>query len=119
MKRYYNSTTKEWHTEGQSMTRKEGNTLFSGVPTEEQLKEWGFEEYVAPEPKEPTEEDQARQRMAEIQAELQSMDYLTSKFIDGEDMSEYGDWQEKRKALRVEYRELEARLNIDNDVLSE
>lgn len=59
MKRYYNATTKEWHTEGQSMTRKDGNTLFSGVPTEEQLKEWGFEEYVAPEPEphEPTEEE--------------------------------------------------------------
>ena len=44
--------------------------------------------------------------MAEIEQELASMDYLTSKYIDGEDMSEYGDWQGKRKALREEYRRL-------------
>lgn len=40
--------------------------------------------------------------MRQIQAELDSMDYLTSKYVDGEDMSEYGDWQSKRKALREE-----------------
>jgi hypothetical protein len=38
------------------------------------------------------------------------MDYLTSKYIDGEDMSEYGDWQAKRRALREEYRQLEEEL---------
>jgi hypothetical protein len=48
--------------------------------------------------------------MYEIQNELSSMDYLTSKYIDGEDMSEYGDWQGKRKALREEYRKLEKEL---------
>lgn len=57
-------------------------------------------------------EQQRQQRMAEIQAELQSMDYLTSKFIDGEDMSDYGDWQERRRALRAEYNELEAKQNV-------
>lgn len=41
--------------------------------------------------------------MNEILAELQSMDYLTSKYIDGEDMTEYGDWQARRRALREEY----------------
>lgn len=107
MKRYYNSNTNEWYTEGQSLTKKTGNTLFSGVPTKEQLKEWGFEEYIPTEPKEPTEKELAQRRMYEIQAELQGMDYLTSKYIDGEDLSEYGDWQEKRRALREEYRELE------------
>ena len=45
--------------------------------------------------------------MQEILAELDSMDYLTSKYIDGEDMTEYGDWQARRKALREEYRQLE------------
>ena len=110
MKRYFNTQTNEWYTEGDSITRKEGNILFSGIPTEGQLRQWGFEEYIPPEPKEPTDADLSRQRMAEIQSELQSMDYLTSKFIDGEDMSAYGDWQQRRKDLREEYRELESKL---------
>lgn len=50
MKRYYNSTTQEWYNEGQSMTRRIPNGVFAGVPTEEQLTEWGFTEYVAPTP---------------------------------------------------------------------
>ena len=50
MKRYYNETTKEWYTEGQSMTRRIENGVFAGVPTEEQLTGWGFVEYVAPTP---------------------------------------------------------------------
>ena len=32
------------------MTRRIENGVFAGVPTEEQLTEWGFVEYVAPEP---------------------------------------------------------------------
>lgn len=111
MKRYYNKSTQEWYTQGDSLTKRLDNGVFSGIPSEEQLKEWGFEEYIPPTPKEPTEEEIAererQQRMNEILSELQSMDYLTSKYIDGEDMSAYGDWQEKRKALREEYRELE------------
>lgn len=50
MKRYYNSATKEWYDEGQSMARQIENGVFAGVPTVEQLTEWGFTEYVAPEP---------------------------------------------------------------------
>lgn len=115
MKRYYNKSTKEWYTQGNSLTKRLNNGVFSGIPSEEQLKEWGFEEYIQPTPKEPTEEEIAererQQRMNEILSELQSMDYLTSKYIDGEDMSEYGDWQGKRKALREEYRELEEQAN--------
>ena len=120
MKRYYNETTKEWYTQGRSLTRKTDKGLFSGIPSEQQLSEWGFKEYIEPEPEPPTDEQIAEQqrqlRMAEIQAELQSMDYLTSKFIDGEDMSEYGDWQEQRRALRAEYNRLEesATINTDN-----
>ena len=110
MKRYYNNSTQEWYNEGTSLTRKLENSVFSGIPSEEQLGEWGFEEYIPPTPKEPTEEEIAererQQRMSAILSELQSMDYLTSKYIDGEDMSQYGDWQEKRKQLREEYREL-------------
>lgn len=108
MKRYYNATTHEWYTEGSTMTKRVDNGVFSGIPSVEQLTAWGFEEWVepAPTPHEPTEEVK-RQRMSQIQEELSSMDYLTSKYIDGEDMSEYGDWQGKRKALREEYRKLE------------
>lgn len=110
MKRYYNNSTNEWYNEGSSLTRRVDDGVFSGIPSEEQLKEWGFEEYIAPTPQEPTEEEIAemerQDRMNAILQELKSMDYLTSKYIDGEDMSQYGDWQEKRKALRAEYREL-------------
>lgn len=74
-----------------------------------------FEGLVAPAPKPLTDEEvelnAKRNRMDEILSELQSMDYLTSKYIDGEDMSAYGDWQEKRKALREEYRKLDSELN--------
>ena len=121
MKRYYNETTKEWYTEGRSLTRKTDKGLFSGIPTEQQLSEWGFKEYAEPEPEpltaEQIAEQQRQQRMAEIQAELQSLDYLTSKYIDGEDMSEYGDWQERRRSLRAEYNRLEqesATTNTEN-----
>ena len=112
-KRYYNSTTKEWYTEGNTMTKRVDNGVFSGIPSVEQLTQWGFEEWIepAPTPYEPTEEEVKRQRMYEIQNELSSMDYLTSKYIDGEDMSEYRDWQDKRKALREEYRKLENELS--------
>lgn len=50
MKRYYNTTTKEWYNEGQSMTRKVNNGVFSGIPSEEQLAEWGFKEWFEPTP---------------------------------------------------------------------
>lgn len=50
MKKYYNETTKEWYYEGSIITHKVDNGLFSGVPTEEQLIEWGFEEWIEPEP---------------------------------------------------------------------
>ena len=104
MTTYYNKKTAEYYYEGRSITRRLDNGyLFSGVPTEQQLAEWGFELYTPPVPQVDTRE----QRMQEILAELASMDYLTSKYIDGEDMTEYGDWQGKRKALRDEYRELE------------
>ena len=104
MTTYYNKKTAEYYYEGRSITRRLDNGyLFAGVPTEQQLAEWGFEPYTPPVP----QVDVREQRMQEILAELSSMDYLTSKYIDGEDMTEYGDWQGKRKALREEYRELE------------
>lgn len=101
MKRYINKTTGEIYHEDQPVIRQVDWGIFAGVPTEEQLLEWGFEEFVTPQPTE------AQIRMKQIKNELREMDYLTSKYIDGEDMSEYGDWQAKRKALREEYRQLE------------
>lgn len=50
MKRYYNSTTKEWYIEGTSITRKIDNGVFSGIPSVEQLTSWGFEEWHEPTP---------------------------------------------------------------------
>ena len=104
MTTYYNKKTAEYYYEGRSITRRlDDGRIFAGVPTSQQLAEWGFEPYTPPVP----QVDVREQRMQEILAELSSMDYLTSKYIDGEDMTEYGDWQDRRKALREEYRELE------------
>ena len=50
MKRYYNPTTKEWYTEGNSITKNISNGVFSGIPSEQRLTEWGFEEYIEPTP---------------------------------------------------------------------
>lgn len=88
---YYNEQENEYYYKGRSMTRRLADgSLWSGVPTVEQLTEWGYQPYE-PQTSEPTEEDVRQQRMQEILSELSSMDYLTSKYIDGEDMTEYGD----------------------------
>lgn len=110
-KRYYNATTKEWYNEGQSLTRRVDNGVFSGIPSVEQLKTLGYEEVEEPKPYIHTEEDNIRNQMYQIQNELSSMDYLTSKYIDGEDMTKYGDWQTKRRELREQYNQLEEQLN--------
>ena len=110
--RYYNNTTKHTYTGG-SMTIIKDGVLFSGVPTQEQLQEWGYEEVVTA-PYTPTEEDLKRQRMAEIQDELAATDYLALKDFEGEDMSDHVGWKETRAALRAEYRLLEAEVNNSN-----
>jgi len=84
-----------------------GNTQVIN-PSDEMLIENGWIKESEPEAYVETEEDLIRQRMSEIEDELKQMDYLTSKYIDGEDMTQYGDWQGERRALRNEYRELEA-----------
>jgi len=104
---YFNKKTKERYTSGQSITRRlEGGKIFSGVPTAEQLTDWGFKEVLIKD-YEPTIVDEREARIEEIHEQLSNMDYLTSKFIDGEDMSQYGDWQEQRRQLRQELRKLE------------
>ena len=69
MKRYYNATTKEWYNEGQSMTRRVDNGVFSGIPSVEQLTEWGFKEWFEPTPT-PTEllERAKANKIAELEA---------------------------------------------------
>jgi hypothetical protein len=71
MKRYYNSTTHEWYTEGTSLTRKVDNGVFSGIPSVERLTEWGFEEYIEPEP---TPEQLLQRAKASKIAELEAYD---------------------------------------------
>lgn len=69
MKRYYNSTTHEWYTEGQTMTRKIENGVFSGIPSEEQLTAWGFKEWFEPAPTPTQLLEQAKAgKVAEIEA---------------------------------------------------
>ena len=100
MKRYYNETTKEWYTEGQSMTKSINGGLFSGVPTEEQLTEWGFEEWVEPAPTPQQLLEQAKEsKIAEIEAydassAVNSFDVTvsgqaTSLWIDRETRADY------------------------------
>lgn len=101
---YVNKTTGERY-QGGSYTRQiDEHTVFTGVPTDELLIEWGFEPYTPPVPK----VDVREQRMQEILAELAETDYLALKAFEGEDMSEHPGWKEKRAALRAEYRQLES-----------
>lgn len=111
MKRYYNSKTNSWYIEGNSITINTNKGLFSGIPTEEQLAEWGYKEHIEPIPEPISEEQQAsidrQNRMQKIKEELALTDYRALKAIEGCDMSKYGDWQGERQALRDEYNELE------------
>ena len=71
MKKYYNPTTHEWYTEGQSVTRYINGSLFSGIPSVELLTEWGFEEWVEPTP---TPEELLARAKANKIAELEAYD---------------------------------------------
>lgn len=85
MKRYYNSTTKEWYTDGQSLTKNIPNGVFSGIPSVEQLESWGFEEWVEPAP---TPEELLARAKANKIAELEAYDAseVNSFSVDGKDM---------------------------------
>lgn len=113
-KRYYNSTTKEWYTEGNSLTRRVNGALFSGIPSVEQLTEWGFSEWheqtYNPSEKE-IQMQNIQNRMYEIQNQLTSTDYIAIKAFEGEDMTKYGNWRQTRHSLREEYNQLEETLN--------
>ena len=70
MKKYYNPTTKEWYFEGQSVTwRLDDGALFSGVPSEQQLSDLGFQEWHEPEPTPEQLLERAKQeKIAELEA---------------------------------------------------
>ena len=86
MKIYYNSTTKEWYTEGNSITKNISNGVFSGIPSVEQLESWGYEEWLEPTPT--PEELLARakaNKIAELEAYDQS-DAVNSFSVNGQEM---------------------------------
>ena len=85
MKRYYNSNTDEWYTEGNSITKNISNGVFSGIPSVEQLESWGFEEWVEPTP---TPEELLARAKAEKIAELEEYDAneVNSFSVNGKDM---------------------------------
>lgn len=70
MKKYYNNKLNKWYIEGNAITIRIDNGLFSGIPTEEQLKEFGFEEYIEPVPEPSIEEDLEEQSEIETTEEL-------------------------------------------------
>ena len=85
-KRYYNSTTKEWYTEGTSLTRNIPNGVFSGIPSVELLESWGFEEWHEPEPTPEQLLQRAKDsKIAELEA-YDSSDAVNSFTIDGNPM---------------------------------
>ena len=85
MKRYYNPTTHEWYTEGNSITKYIDGSLFSGIPSVEQLEQWGFEEYIEPAP---TPEELLARAKANKIAELEAYDdsEVNSFSVNGKDM---------------------------------
>ena len=85
MKKYYNPTTKEWYTEGNSITKNISNGVFSGIPSEQRLTEWGFVEYIEPTP---TPEELLARAKANKIAELEAYDQseVNSFSVNGKDM---------------------------------
>ena len=68
MTTYYNKKTAEYYYEGRSITRRlDDGRIFAGVPTEQQLAEWGFNLYTSPVPERTLEVSKA-EKIAEITA---------------------------------------------------
>ena len=86
MKRYYNPTTNEWYTEGNSITKNINGSLFSGIPSEQRLTEWGFVEWVEPAPTPAQLLERAKaDKIAELEAYDQS-DAVNSFSVNGQEM---------------------------------
>lgn len=103
MKWYYNVTTKEWYNEGQSLTKRVDNGVFTGVPSEEQLYEWGFREWVEPAPT-PTQllERAKASKIAELEA-YDASDAVNGFIIrtEGGDITEWLDTEKRNNAFRA------------------
>ena len=110
--RWYNERENRVYYEGRSMTQRTDKGLFSGVPSEEQLKAWGFEPQPETIPTPPSEEEIAynerQARMEFLHSELARTDFIPIKAFEGLDVSKYGDWKGMRNAWREEYNRLEA-----------
>ena len=109
MKTYFNKDTSKLYYEGSSITHKAGNSLFSGVPTEEQLEEWGYAELVSQEvePTPPTEEElqqryvlRVRELIREKYAIEDELAIQRQRYTDPDKFNEYNDFCEvcKQKA---------------------
>ena len=86
MTTYYNEKTGEYYYEGSSITRRlDDGRIFAGVPTEEQLAEWGFVPYVPPVP-ERTLEIAKSEKIAQITA------YDTSEAVNSFTLGEATMW---------------------------
>jgi hypothetical protein len=112
---YINTKTSDKYYGG-CMTVYHDGVLFTGIPSVEQLEQWGYMLEVPMAAPEPTEEEiaeqQRQQRMDEIQGLLASTDYIVLKKAEGIDISEYneqydGDFLSWRQGLRDEYNKLE------------
>lgn len=109
---YIHTTTGKTYCEGASITwQVDEHTVFSGIPTAEQLSEWGFIEYEQP-VYTLNESDIRQQHMDEILSLLADTDYIVLKKAEGIDISSYdeqydGDFLAWRQALRDEYNQLE------------
>ena len=85
MTTYYNKTTGEYYYEGRSITRRLDNGhLFAGVPTEQQLEEWGFEPYTPPVPQR-TLEIAKSEKITQITA-YDTSEAVNSFTLDGDTM---------------------------------
>lgn len=85
MTTYHNKKTSEYYYEGRSITRRLDNGyLFAGVPTEQQLAEWGFEPYTPPQP-ERTLEIAKSEKIAQITA-YDTSEAVNSFTLDGDTM---------------------------------
>lgn len=86
MKKYYNSTENKWYTEGERITVKGSGMLFSGVPSEEQLAEWGYEEWHEPEPTPEQLLDRAKQEKLSALDSYDQSEEVNSFEIGGQTM---------------------------------
>lgn len=103
MKKYYNQTTKEWYNEGQSLTRRVGNKVFTGIPSVEQLYEWGFREWVEPAPTPAELLERAKQaKIAELEA-YDASDAVNGFIIrtEGGDVIKWLDPEKRNNAFRA------------------